>query len=93
MLLLKNMLKIQKVPIVRGGNTPSHTLPPLGRFAPLYFWFLWKYLYFGQNTDFLMQEYWNWKIKLGSSAYEGFKMYIAGEMWQNLKQFFENNAW
>ena len=25
--------------------------------------------------------------------YEGFKMYIAGEMWQNLKQFFENNAW
>ena len=25
--------------------------------------------------------------------YEGFKMYIAGEMWQNLKQFFEKNAW
>ena len=24
---------------------------------------------------------------------EGFKMYIAGEMWQNLKQFFEKNAW
>ena len=25
--------------------------------------------------------------------YEGFKMYIDGEMWQNLKQFFEKNAW
>ena len=25
--------------------------------------------------------------------YEGFKMYIAAEMWQNLKQFFEKNAW
>ena len=25
--------------------------------------------------------------------YEGFKMYIAGEMRQNLKQFFEKNAW
>ena len=24
--------------------------------------------------------------------YEGFKMYIAGEMWQNLKQFFEKNG-
>ena len=24
--------------------------------------------------------------------YEGFKMYIAGEMWQNLKQIFEKNA-
>ena len=25
--------------------------------------------------------------------YEGFKMYIAAEMWQNLKQVFEKNAW
>ena len=27
-----------------------------------------------------------------SAKPEGFKMYIAGEMWQNLKQFFEKNA-
>ena len=27
------------------------------------------------------------------TPYEGFKMYIPGEMGQNLKQFFEKSAW
>ena len=46
------MLKMQKVPIVGLGTPPSHTLPPLGRFAPSYFvilifysqsWQVWVY--------------------------------------------------